>query len=489
MPTGANIPNGAAMPSGATDAQANRPLRITYIVHHYPPAYRAGAEQYTHRVAAWMQSQGHDVEVVTLESINEGSSKRIEATRDLYEDVPVHRLRFKLVGAPDELTWRYDNPLLERWVDDYLHTRRPDFVHFMAGYLVGIGPLRAVHAAGIPMALTLHDYWFVCPRHTLQRGDGTLCMEVPASPSACARCVAQELRSTARADKLTAGLYSALLEKVGLAAETEAIAHRRAALAEAITWPDAVIAPTRFLASKINEVIPHARVRHMQHGYAAMAAVERRKSPNAVVQIGYLGQISQHKGVHVLIEAFRALEPASATLHIYGVLESNPAYAAQLQQMAGAAPNIHFHGGYTRDELPAVLAGLDAVVVPSVWYENSPLVITEALTAGVPVITSRLGGMAEMVEDGRTGLHFTMGDVPALAETLQRFVNDASLRSHLSANARDNGRRPFVDEMREMQALYHSFAERAHAAQAAEPAPAYTEDVAHAQEVAHAHRD
>lgn len=433
------------------------PLRITYVVHHYPPTYRAGAELYTHRVARWMQAQGHDVQVVTIESISEGSSARAEATLDEFEGVPVHRLRFRLVGAPDELIWRFDNPLLESWFADSLVARKPDFVHFMAGYLIGVAPLRAVRAAGIPMALTLHDYWFACPRHTLLRGDGALCAEVPAAPSACARCVAQGLSRTARADRLSGGLYSAMLERIGLSAESDAIARRREVAAEAITWPDVVIAPTRFLASKIRESLPQAALRHIPHGYDAQPAPQEPPPDVAEsVHIGYLGQIAPHKGVHVLVQAFRALNPATASLHIHGVLESNPAYATTLRRLAGAAPNIHFHGGYNHQELPAILGALDGVVVPSIWYENSPLVIIEALAAGVPVITSGLGGMAELVEDGRTGMHFATGDTGSLAATLRTFVGDAALRARLRANARTNGRRTVADEMGELEQIYRT---------------------------------
>lgn len=473
---------------------SRKTLRITYIVHHYPPAYRAGAEQYTHRVARWMVAQGHDVEVVTLESISEGSSARIESTLETYENVPVHRLRFKLVGAPHELTWRFDNPLLEQWVADYLTERKPDFVHFMAGYLIGIGPLRAVRAARIPMALTMHDYWFVCPRHTLQRGNGELCTSVPEAPSACARCVAQGLDRTAKVDTITGGLYSAVLARFGLAAESAAIAQRRAATADAITWPDVVIAPTRFLAGKIKENLPRADVLVLPHGNDALpapadgyAAAANARAQG--VQFGYMGQIAQHKGVHVLVEAFRRLDPELASLHVHGVLENNPAYTAVLRKLAGNAPNIHFHGGYSRTELPVVLAGLDAVVVPSIWYENSPLVIMEALGEGVPVITSRLGGMAELVEDGRTGLHFSVGDADALADVLRTLASDAELRAHLRANARRNGRGSVADEMQQLEAIYSTHAAAREQAAAGSAHVEARDTTQAAAEVLHAHRD
>ena len=115
--------------------------------------------------------------------------------------------------------------------------------------------------------------------------------------------------------------------------------------------------------------------------------------------------------------------------------------------------------------------------------------IIEALAAGVPVITSRLGGMAELVEDGRTGLHFTMGDVDALAATLRTFVGDEALRSHLRANARTNGRRGVIDEMTELESLYRGLIAAKHGVGAPRANGALPSSEQPMQEVSHARGD
>ena len=97
-------------------------------------------------------------------------------------------------------------------------------------------------------------------------------------------------------------------------------------------------------------------------------------------------------------------------------------------------PHINFHGGYHYEEISQVLANIDVLVVPSVWYENSPLAIHEAFLAGIPVITSNLGGMAELVKDGQNGLLFEPGNAADLNEKLYRFIDHPELIEQLASN-------------------------------------------------------
>src|SRR6266403_1933587 len=94
-------------------------------------------------------------------------------------------------------------------------------------------------------------------------------------------------------------------------------------------------------------------------------------------------------------------------------------------------PNVFFHGAYDNDRVGEVLADLDVVVVPSLWYENSPLTIQEAFIAGVPVITADAGGMAELVRDDVDGLRFRRGDVEDLRAKLQRVAADPEILERL----------------------------------------------------------
>ncbi|HWQ12422.1 MAG TPA: glycosyltransferase family 4 protein [Roseiflexaceae bacterium] len=432
-------------------------MKIVLPVHHFPPRFSAGAELYTLRLARGLQQHGHDVEVVAIDSIAEGRIGDLRAMHDTYQGVPVWRLSFNLLDAPERRRWDFDNPLLGDWFSGYLLRSRPDIVHFQAGYLLGVAPLRAVAAAGIPSVLTLHDYWFLCPRTTLLRGDGTLCQQVPDDPSGCVWCRCTEQRRYQLADRLTAGLAGQVARRLVLGEQTDIIAERREHLRAALALPAVLIAPSHFLARQFAPLSDPARLLVLRYGLdTARYRVHAPPPADGTLRIGYTGQIAPHKGVHLLVEAFRALRTASrpAELHIYGGLEPRPDYAAQLRRIARDDPRVLFHGRYDHEHLPAILSELDVTVTPSTWYENSPLAIMEAHAAGTPVITAALGGMAELVRDGIDGLHFTPGDAADLARQLQRLVDEPQFLRQLRAGVRPP--RSAEDELTELLDIYDS---------------------------------
>jgi glycosyltransferase involved in cell wall biosynthesis len=141
------------------------------------------------------------------------------------------------------------------------------------------------------------------------------------------------------------------------------------------------------------------------------------------LDVGYVGSISRHKGVHVLLEAMRRLDTRDVRLHIHGSRASQPGYSEALVDGIDD-PRVTFHGAFAPAELGRVLAGLDVLVVPSLWYENTPFSVLEALHAGVPVVASDLGGIAEIVVPGQSGMLFPAGDAAALAAVLARIAAD-----------------------------------------------------------------
>lgn len=428
-------------------------MKIVLPVHHFPPRYSAGAEIYTFRLARRLIEHGHAVEVVAIEAINAGDGRQLAAVRDLFEDIPVWRLSFNLYTA-DQQVWEFDNPLLGAWFTEYFQANRPDLAHFQAGYLLGVAPMEAAHRAGIPMVLTLHDYWFICPRITLQRGDGSLCSAVPRDPAGCVWCRRLESRRFRLPDQISGGALGVAMQRFGLKAERTTIARRRERLHEALSWPQAIVAPSQFLAGQIAAFTSAGNIQVCRLGMDTGAL--RQAQPLTEyrgVRIGYTGQIAPHKGVHLLVGAFRTLPPdAPAELHIHGGMESNPAYAQRLRAMAAGDPRITFHGRYTKDQLPGILLALDVVAVPSTWYENSPLAILEAHAAGRPVITAAMGGMAELVQNGTDGLHFAPNDTADLAAQLKRLLDEPALLPTLRAGIRPP--RTLAEEMEQLQDIY-----------------------------------
>jgi GT2 family glycosyltransferase len=160
----------------------------------------------------------------------------------------------------------------------------------------------------------------------------------------------------------------------------------------------------------------------------------------------------------VLLEAFAGLEPGRATLDLYGAPADYHGDASFLKRLAPLlqVPGIRAMGPRPHAGIPAALAATDVLVVPSIWPENSPIVIQEALLSGVPVIASRIGGMPELVQDGRNGLLFEPRDAADLGRALRRLLDEPDLLDSLRAGARATTFRTLTDDARATHALYAS---------------------------------
>jgi glycosyltransferase involved in cell wall biosynthesis len=188
---------------------------------------------------------------------------------------------------------------------------------------------------------------------------------------------------------------------------------------------------------------------------ALLAANRRYATParDKPLQIGYIGSIAWQKGVHILIEAFNDLPPGSVQLTIYGDLAAFPDYAAQLKEMI-QQPGITLAGPLSREKLWPALAELDLVILPTLWYETSSLVLDEAFAATVPVVASNIGVMSEKVDDGRNGRLFPAGDTVALRQILTDIGENPALLDRWRTGIPPV--RTIAEHVKEIEELYHS---------------------------------
>jgi len=154
------------------------------------------------------------------------------------------------------------------------------------------------------------------------------------------------------------------------------------------------------------------------------------------LRLGFIGTLYEHKGAHVLLEAVASLpKDIPIVVKVYGDHLQLSGYVSRLKKIAKGDRRIEFCGVFPNSEIAKVLSGLDVLVVPSLWYENTPLVIYSAQAAKTPVIATNLGGMAEVVHHEKNGLLFEKGDVPGLAALIRRAVAESDLLPRLAANA------------------------------------------------------
>ena len=428
-------------------------MKILVAAHHFPPRYTSGAELRAYRTSAWLRGQGHDVQTICVEKIDVGGEHGLTFEDDVYDSVPVRRLSFNLAAAPDPFRWAYNNPWIGEHLRDYLTELAPDVLHLISGYLMSASTLRVAADFGIPTVVTLTDFWFLCPRITLLRGDGQLCAP-PVAGATCARCLGEAKRRYRIPGRIAPALAAAFWRT-----QRQSIAQvqaRMTFLRETLDYVSAIISPSQFLRDLFIETgVAADRIIFSRQGRDFSLTPELlEKSPGQGLRIGYLGQIAPHKGVHTLFEAVRQLPDAALRVKAFGDATSFPRYTDRLRRMARQDSRLSLAGVYERTAVSQVLQGVDVVVVPSVWYENSPNTILEAFAHRTPVIVSDLGGMAELVEQDVNGLRFAPGDASGLATKLRRLIEEPGLLSRLRQGI--GPIKSVSEEMAELQEIYRS---------------------------------
>jgi len=213
----------------------------------------------------------------------------------------------------------------------------------------------------------------------------------------------------------------------GLAGNMKA---RKEFLSKAITWPEVRITASEFAGDIFRANCITAPIKILPYGHNLSWMKDYKGKTNSKgLRIGFIGQISESKGVHVLIQAVNSLQgsyPEKISLSIYGNIKHNPRYTAALLELAAGRENIKFSGTYPHDETASIFSEIDVLVVPSLWYDF-PLIIYEAFATKTPVIATNIGGMAEAVKHEVNGLLFRIGDSDDLAVQLMRLIDEPGL--------------------------------------------------------------
>jgi glycosyltransferase involved in cell wall biosynthesis len=262
-----------------------------------------------------------------------------------------------------------------------------------------------------PIVYTFQEYWPICHRagQMVRTGNNELCTE--ESPRRCNECFPEIPRET---------FYM-----------------RKRFIQSQLALVDQFIAPSAFLRERYVEWgISPDRILHEDYGFRDVtpAPVDADEVRN---RFGFFGQLNPFKGVDVLLRAMEALgRDFDGLLSVHGAnYEHAPGeLRAELDRLLAVThETVDYAGPYENDDLPRLMAETDWVIVPSIWWENSPLVISEAFMNGRPVICSDIGGMAEKVTDGVNGIHFIRGDHEDLANVLERAASTPGLWEELRA--------------------------------------------------------
>ncbi len=395
-------------------------MRLLHLVHQYPPHHIGGTELYTQTLARYQAQSGYMVSVFCPFPDN-GNTRSVRF--DVEQGVRVYREPLEPRSRTKVFLDSFRQQHLKMALENVLEKEAPQIVHIQHLMGMPLALVDTVTTAGIPFVVTLHDYWYVCANAQLiTNSDQTICPGPDPLYMNCGRC------AVARAGRPNAGWLAPSIAPLML--------YRNRRLRSILERASQIIAPTQFVYRTYSAIgAPTGKLKTLPHGLELpqeeidMArALHERRPRDSRLHIGYVGGLSWQKGIHVLIEAVNRIPVDQVLLKIYGDLTSSPEYVQHLQQIINH-PGITLAGPVSRKALWRTLANFDVVVIPTLWYETSSLILDEAFAVGIPVVASRIGVMVEKIEDGINGRLYPLGDDDALNQILMKLIENPDVLS------------------------------------------------------------
>jgi glycosyltransferase involved in cell wall biosynthesis len=428
-------------------------MRVLHVIHDFLPRHRAGSEIYAYELANAQLRSGDEVHVLCAEYDPERPHGALEWR--WLDDLPVTELVNNWRFGTFEET--YASTDITRRLEAALDAIQPDILHIHNLLNLSFELPALARRMGIPSVATLHEFVLVCPSggQRVHLAEEHVCHDLDVER--CARCfgespfhsqmafarlggdrvavaagVAAGLRR--RFPRLFAHLGQRVAERAAEGPDAAAIERRLEAVQTVYEAVDLFVAPSPALGRDfVRFGLPEDKLEVSDYGFVPLAVAKRIPRKDRL-RIGFVGTLVWHKGAHVLIDAVAQLPPEAVELHIHGDLNTFPDYTARLREAAEGLP-VTFHGGFDRERVAEVYAGFDVLAICSLWPENSPLVIHEAFMAGVPVVGSRMGGTADLVEHEVSGLLYDAFSAEDLAGCLRRLAEDGELCDRLAAAA------------------------------------------------------
>ncbi len=376
------------------------PVNILIASHSHPQLTKGGAEISAYQLFAALHNRP-EYELSFLGCTREAMTQKLGATFSQ----PYSPSEYLYSGAAfDWFKFANTDPNFPGAFRTLLRELKPDIVHFHHYLNFGVEAFFLIRDAlpNCRIVLTLHEYLAICNHYgqMVTKQHRTLCHY--ASPVRCNAC----FKEIGPGDFFLRNLY----------------------IQRFFDLVDHFIAPSGFLAERyvawglpptklsVIENIVHRSVRR------GTEIAQERDGP---LRVGFFGQVSELKGIGVLLEAAKFLEKQNefdVVFEIFGDYNIQPMefQAHFLSRLERAGRNVVYHGAYDQDRVDELMQSVDVVLMPSIWWENSPVVIQEALRNRRPIVCSGIGGMAEKVRDGIDGFHFPVGNAVALASLLQR---------------------------------------------------------------------
>lgn len=428
-------------------------MKLVFAVHQFLPEFSSGTELLTYETAKQFQQWGHEVSIFTGFPSSTPIEDADRFDRYVYEGMAVERFKHDhgpMGGQSNSIELQYNNVLFREHFRKYLQKIRPDVVHFYHFARLSASGVEVCEELGIPSVFTPTDFWFLCPLSQLRLPDNQVCDGPNAYGGNCLRHMLTLNKSTKirlAARFLPPWIFDMVMGfgRIGRGwdidskyfAQLQALAFRRSSIREKISKVRKIMVPTKTMEKMLIEnQFDRKKIVLLPFGINLDNFIPRnREIFTDVIRIGYIGTFSEHKGAHILLDAVRQMENAPIEVAIYGNLADDAAYSNKLLNMARNDQRVKFPGTFLHHEIGNILASFDILVIPSLWRENTPLVLYSAQAARCPVVASDVDGISEVITDGVNGILFEMGNSNELRRILLGLVCDRKILISLSDNS------------------------------------------------------
>lgn len=385
-------------------------MKILYVIHEFFPNFYTGTARVGLNLAKQMQKMGHQVKVLTygptetdgLIPIGNLLYKKYE-----YDSIQVISLRYK--NSSPQINFNifcYNIEKEIRQLIDIEGLNDIDIAHILHPLRMGI-VAKILKEKNIPIALTLTDYWTICPRVHLFKPNYSIC-NGPNDGDKCSEVCGYSKQEMRNRLKDTVSLFD---------------------LADIITVPSSIVKHIFHL-----NVFNSKKIQVVNHGldYKYFSRIKNKTySENDTISFGYIGPVLKHKGVHLLVNAFKKVNLSNVRLKIYGSFLHERSYYDDLKKLSTGDNRIAWMGEFDYNMLSNILTDIDIAVFPSICYESYCLALTESLAHCVPAIASNTVGSAfEFIKNG-SSLIFNSGSMDELAKLIEKIGSNPSMINSL----------------------------------------------------------
>ena len=388
--------------------------KILFCCNFYPPHFIGGAEVIAHRQAQSLQDIGYEVFIFC--GLHDQSAKQYKLFKEEFEGIKVFRV---ILHTEDFVLGKnFANSFVDNLFGQVLETVNPSVVHFHNLIGLSLGLIDKARQKLIPTALTLHDYWGFCFKNTLLKVDEQVCKDLVQ----CQYCQPEIVNDDNQR------LHIRL---------------RRDYIVRQLNKVNRLISPSSYLAKIYKQAeFSQKQISVISNGIdsSRFTNTQKPKKRNAaVLEFTFIGHLGFHKGVHILLDSIKQLHQkkilgVSCKFNIVGS-GSMDTVVHEVVQSYSLTKTVKVWGKVPRSQIKAVFENTDILVVTSVWPENEPVTILEAMAAEIPVLASAIGGNLDLVMPGVTGELFESGNSYELTEKITGLISNRQQIEEMGRNA------------------------------------------------------